>query len=144
MRRGGLLLACGSRHLHALRPGGGARPAASAAIAAAPRQGAGRRRCTERWLSRLLRERAKAAGPGRTGAMLRRARIIGGALSARSVSACATAVPGARRGGWGAGSVGRAAPRPGRAAGTAGPASAAVSCVAGLREAAALLIGRCR
>lgn len=143
MRRGGLLLPCEPRHLHALRPGRGARPAASAAIAAAPRQGAGRRR-TERRLSRLPVECVGAAGPCYAGAVLRRARIIDGALSARSAYACAAAVPGARRGGWGAGSVGRAAPRPGRAAGTAGPASAAVSGIAGLREAAALLIGRCR
>ena len=141
MRRGGLLLPCESRRLHALRPGGDARPGASAAIAAAPRQGAGRR--TERGLSRLPRESVGAAGPGRTGAVLRKAGIIGGALSAQSAYACASAVPGARHGA-GAGSVGRAAPRPGCAAGTAGPASAAVSGIAGLREAAALLIGRRR
>ena len=139
MRKGGLLLACEAKHLHALRQGGDARPAVSSAIAAALRQSADRH--TERWLLWLLRECVgAAAGLGDADAMLRKARIIDEALSARSVSACAVVVLDARHGVDAQSVVLRLGP--GALRGTAGPASAVVSGIAGLREATALLIGR--
>ena len=138
MRKGGLLLACESKHLHALRPGGGARRAVSAAIAAALQQSADRH--VKRWLSWLRRECVAAAGLGGAGAMLRKARIIDEALSAWSVSACAIAVLDARHV-VDAGSVGLRL-GPGALGGMAGSASVVVSRIVGLREATALLIGR--
>lgn len=80
------------------------------------------------------------AALGDADAMLRKARIIDEALSARSVSACAVAVLDARHG-VDARSVGLRI-GPGALHGTAGPASAVVSGIAGIREATALLIGR--